>query len=101
MEEATKEAVVDHSKRFAGWWLISLASYAWVLWSSPENGSVLNYKLAMVTVGLLLTYWADRTLMWNAPAVQCDMPRDILSAARILSRAIIAYAVISGLTSGI
>lgn len=101
MEAATKEAVKVHSKRFGGWWLISLAALIWVMWMSPENGTVLTYKLAMVTVGLLLAYWADRVLFRNAPDIEHDMPRDAVSAARIVSRAIVTLGVIHGLASGI
>jgi hypothetical protein len=101
VQPETKEAVKAQSKRFGAWWTISVAAFAWVMWSSPENGSVLVYKLCMVTVGLLLGYWADRALMRNAPEIENEMPRDIVGAARILARAIIAYAVINGLTGGI
>lgn len=101
MQPETKEAVKAQSKRFGAWWIISLAALLWVLWSSPENGTVLVYKLCMVTVGLLLAYWADRVLMRKAPDIEMGMPRDSVSAARILARAIIAYAVINGLTGGI
>lgn len=101
MEEATKQAVKVHSKRFGGWWLISIAALVWVMWSSPENGTVLTYKLAMVTVGLLLAYWADRVLYRNAPDIDHGMARDNVSASRLLGRAIVTYAVIHGLTAGI
>lgn len=101
MKPATKAAMTDHSKRFGGWWLLSIAALIWVMWSSPENGTVLTYKLAMVTVGLLLAYWADRVLFRHTLDIDDTMEADVVSAARLLCRAIITLAVIHGLTAGI
>lgn len=101
MQEATKEAMKDHSKRFGGWWVISVAALIWILWTSPENGQVLVYKLAMVTVGLLLAYWADRVMFRHALDIDLSMEHDVVGAARMLCRAIVTLAVIHGLTAGI
>lgn len=101
MEEATKQEVKVHTQRFGLWWLISIAALFGVLWLAPQQGSVLLYKLAQVTVGLLLAYWADRALFRNAPDVDASMPRDVLSAGRLVSRAILALGILTALAIGI
>ena len=100
---ATEETstIVAQAKRFAWWWLISIAALGAVLWLAPQQGSVLLYKLAQVTVGLLLAYFADRALFDNGPYIDASMPRDVLSAGRLIARAIVALAIIIGLTVGI
>lgn len=37
--------------------------------------SVLVYKLAQVTIGVKVSYWADRALFRNAPGITSGMPR--------------------------
>lgn len=101
MEAETKEAIKVESKRFGLWWLISVLALVGVLWKAPQQGEVLLYKLAQVTVGLLLAYFADKALFHYAPQVDPEMPRDVLSAGRLIARALIAIAVILGLTIGI
>lgn len=98
---ATRTAVKGHSKRFGGWWVVSLAALAIVLILAPQQGEVLVYKICQVMIALLLSYWADRMIFCNAPAINKRMPRDTLSAARLLTRALVALAIIIGLTVGI
>lgn len=101
MEESTKEEMKDHSRRFGGWWIISLVALVWIMWTSPENGQVLIYKLAMVTVGLLLAYWADKVMFSHALEIELTMKHDTVGAARLLCRALITVGVLHALASGI
>jgi hypothetical protein len=101
VEEATKTAMKVQTKRFGAWWIISIVALFGVGWWAPQQASVLNYKLAQVTVGLLLAYWADRALFRNAPDIDTGMPRDVVSAARLIARAILAFGIIHGLAVGI
>ena len=88
-------------RRMPGWWGASIVALAVIVAIAPQQISVLVYKLAQVTIGVKVSYWADRALFRNAPGITSGMPRDTFSAARILARAVIAFAVIVGLTIGI
>lgn len=100
MTEAHKEATVQHAKRWGGWWVAALVLVVVIGWVANQQLEVLAYKVTQVCVGLLLTYVADRTLFSNAPDVNCGMIGEV-SAARLHARAIIALAVILGITIGL
>lgn len=93
--------MATQARRFAWWWSLSIVALVAVMWLAPQQGSVLLYKLAQVAVGLLLAYFADRALFDNGPYVDASMPRDVLSAGRLIARAIVALAIINGLAVGI
>lgn len=101
MQEATKVAVKDHSKRFGAWWLIALVALALVMWFAPQQGEVLVYKLCQVAIALILSLYADRAMFKHAPGFSPEDPRDVVCAARMLSRAVLVLAIIVGLTVGI
>ncbi len=101
MEAETPAALKVESKRFGLWWLISILALVGVLWKAPQQGEVLLYKLAQVTVGLLLAYFADKALFHYAPEIDPGMPRDILSAGRLIARAILALGILTALSIGI
>ncbi len=101
MEPETKEAIKVQTKRFGLWWVGSIAALFGVMWLAPQQGSVLLYKLAQVMVGLLLAYWADRALFRNAPDIDEAMERDVLSAGRLMARAILALGILTSLAIGI
>ena len=90
-----------HVKRFGGWWLLALIPLGAVLVLAPQQGEVLLYKLCQVAIAVLLSYWADRVIFRNAPQIDPAMPRDIVSAARLLTRAIVVLGILVGLTVGI
>jgi hypothetical protein len=96
-----KEATVKHAKRFGGWWLGCLVLIGVIGLYANQQLPVLMFKAAQVCLGLMLAYVADRTLFSNAPNISCEMPTDMVGAARIVARAIVALAVIVGLTVGI
>lgn len=96
-----KEATVHHAKRFGGWWLGCLLLIGVIGLYANQQLPVLMFKAAQVCLGLLLAYVADRTLFSNAPDITSEMPTDMIGAARIVARAIVALAVIVGLTVGI
>ncbi|MBI4521697.1 MAG: hypothetical protein HY701_12725 [Gemmatimonadetes bacterium] len=83
------------------WMLASVLALAVVAWVAPQQVSVLVYKLAQVTFAITVAYWADRTLFRFAPAIERGMPRDQLSAARVIARALIVLAILVGFTIGI
>lgn len=101
MSEQSKEKTVVHAKRFGGWWLAAFGLVVVIGFIANQQLEVLAYKIAQVCVGVLLAYVADRSLFHHAPDITDDMPADPLRGARIIARAIIALAVIVGVTLGI
>src|SRR5688500_6546556 len=98
MTPVQKEATVQHAKRWGGWWLGAVGLIAVIGFVADQQLEVLAYKVALVCVGQLLSYVADRTIFSNAPEIHYDMPTDPLNAARLQARAIIFLAVMVGLT---
>ncbi|MCG3776341.1 MAG: hypothetical protein JW395_3195 [Nitrospira sp.] len=88
-------------KRMKFWLIATGVLLAFVAWIAPQQFPVLAYKLVLVTIGVIATYVADRALFLNAPQIKSGMQRDLISAARIIGRALIALAVIQGLTQGL
>lgn len=101
MTEASKVATVEHAKRFKWWWIFSVVPVIAVMVIAPQQGGVLIFKTAQLSIGMLFVYAADRALLKYAPRISLDMPRDNLSAALVLARAIIALAVLNAFTLGI
>lgn len=95
------DAVLANARRLRGWLISSAVAAALIAFVAPQQLPVLVFKVAQVTIAIMLAYGADRSLFFNAPGLVADMPRDLLSAARILARAILALAVVLGLTLGI
>lgn len=88
--------------RMWDWMLATIAAAGMVAGISPQQIQVVAYKVALITLALVLAYWADRSLFRRADErIDGVMPRDILSAARLLSRALIVLAVVLGVTLGI
>lgn len=87
--------------RLLGWNVLTIIAVAAVLIIAPQQIGVLIYKVLQVTLGVALAYGADRALFLNADDINRDMTRDSVSAARILARAVVAFAVIIGLTVGL
>jgi len=96
-----KEATVKHARRWGGWWVAAFVLIGVIGFYAHQQLPVLSYKIAQVCIGLPLAYVADRTLFSNAPDISCEMPTDLVGGARILARAIVALAVIVGITVGI
>lgn len=101
MTPAAKEATVQHTKRWGGWWISAVVLIAVIGFVADQQLPILMFKIAQVCVGLLMAYVADRTLFSNAQDIDHGMPRDILSGCRLLARAIVAGFVIVGVTVGI
>lgn len=87
--------------RLLSWWVATAIALSLVAFIAPQQMEILVYKLLLITCSVLVSYWADRALFRNAPDIDVTMPRDALSAARLLARAILALGVIVGLTLGI
>ena len=89
------------SKRFGGWWSISIVAFIVVMVRAPQQGEVVLYKLMLVAVSIGVAYLADRSLFQYGPQLSTTEPRDTVLAARLVARAIVSYAVINGITSGL
>lgn len=101
MKPETKEKTKLHARRFGGWWILLVFPLLAVLVTAPQQGPVILYKLSQLSLGVLLAYAADRMLFRNAPDIDPEMPRDAVSAARLIGRAVVALGIIVGITLGI
>ena len=87
--------------RCLGWWTFSAALLIAVLHLAPQQAGIIVYKTLLVAFAVALSYIASKSLFRNAPPITLDMPRDVMSAASLVARAIVAHAIISGLTGGL
>jgi hypothetical protein len=88
--------------RLWDWMAATVAAAAAVAVIAPQQFQVVAYKVSLITLALVLAYWADRSLFSQAPdRIERSMPRDALAAARVIARAMIVLAVVLGVTLGI
>ena len=92
--------VMTHVRRLPGWWLVVFAAAAIVAVIASQQIGVLLWKVLQVAAAIPAAYAADKTLFRDAPGI-AEAPRDIYGGARILARALVAHAVITGLTRGL
>lgn len=95
------EKTPQNVKRLGWWYLAITVGLVVVGLVASQQLAVLAFKVSQVCIGVLLAYIADRTLFRHAPDIAEDMAPDALSGARLLARAIVALAVIVGVTIGI
>jgi hypothetical protein len=89
-----------HLKRLPGWWSTSLIALGVVAWIAPQQLGVLTFKLLQITIAVGLAYLADKALFRDTLNVD-EVPHDIFGAARLLSRALVALAIILGFCVGL
>jgi hypothetical protein len=94
------ENTPQHVKRWGGWWVGAVGLVAVIGLIADEQLEVMAYKVALVCVGQLLSYVADRTIFSNAPEVSYEMSGEV-AAARLHARALIFLGVMIGITVGI
>lgn len=99
--EATKERTKHVGTRFGGWWIGCLIALGFILYRAPQQGEVVVYKLLLLFISVGVSYMVDRSLFRNAPPIDSSFERDNVSAARLIARAIVSFAVINGITSGL
>jgi len=96
------EAMRAHGRRLGAWWVAAGLAVVLVAMIADQQLGVLVYKVAQVLVAMVLIYIADRTLFRMAPfGITPDMPQTNFGAARLLARALVALAIIIGVTVGI
>jgi uncharacterized membrane protein YiaA len=90
-----------HMFRMWDWWMYVAVALGYVWWSSPHQLNVIGYKVALVTVGLVMAYGADKAIYARlADHLNRSTKRDIFGAARVVARALIVLAVLMGMTRG-
>lgn len=92
-----------HIPRFLPWMVLALLLVAGVSYLSPQQFPVTLYKLSMVTVAAVFAYWIDRSMYKDSaqPRMDPEMPRDLYSAARLVSRGMIYLGTVLGITLGL
>lgn len=88
-------------QRLRGWWMVTLGALVVVAYIAHQQVAVLLYKLLQVTLAVTLAYFADRTLFRHTADIDEDLDRGVFGAGRLIARAIVALAVILGITMGI
>lgn len=101
LSDVHKEKTMEHARRFGGLWALAIIPLTAVLLIAPQQGEVLLFKVTQLAIAVLIGYWADRVVFANAPPIRAKMPRDVVSAARLLARAIVQGFIIVGITVGI
>lgn len=101
--------------RLVVWLIVSVALLAGIALVSPQQLPVVLYKIALVTIAVVLAYWVDRTLFPYARphlefqwANEChNTDQNMEASARLganlatLRRALIVLACVLGLTLGL
>jgi hypothetical protein len=95
------ETVVTRVKRFGSWWLATLIGLIIISIIAGHQVGVLIYKVLQITLALGISYAADRSLFRQTIGIDINLPDSPLGAARLIARAIVAMAIILGLTLGI
>ena len=96
------DKLIARIPRMSGWILLTIVLLAVIYQISPKNLPILVYKGSLVTVAGVITYWLDRSLYSRmSDRINKEMPRDMLSSARVLSRALIFLAVVLGFSLGL
>ena len=88
-------------KRNGVLWVLLIIALGVVGYIALQQIPVLIFKNLLVINAVVLAYLADRTLFSNTVSVDEALENSALGPARILARAIVALAVIAGLTLGI
>lgn len=88
--------------RLWDWWAYALVAFIVIALTSPHNLETVVYKIGLTSLGLVLGYLADRAIFARVrDRIDQKMRRDIFSAARLLARALIVFAVVLGVTGGL
>ena len=84
-------------------WIVATVVLVAVIWvAAPAQMQVLVYKASLLTFSVALAYWFDRALFRKVLPVDDKMPKDdLVSAARLLARALIFVGVSLGMTLGV
>jgi hypothetical protein len=86
----------------SGWTLVTVVLIGAIAYIAPQQLQVVTYKTLLLTLAVVLAYHADRALYARVrDRLGEDMPRDVFSAARLLTRAIVFLAVVLGMMLGI
>lgn len=88
-------------RRFWRWLVCSAVLVAIVAYLAPQQVGLLLFKVLQVSLGVVVAYLADKVLFRHAPPVNEALAPDAFGGARLLSRAVLAGAVIIGVTLGI
>lgn len=87
--------------RVGDWIFLTALLLGVVWWFAPQQLSVVLYKVVLVLLAFVLAYMIDRSLFRKLKGISTSTPGDVLSAARVLARAIVLFAIVQGLTGGI
>lgn len=95
---AAKNAVT----RMGLWTILTIGLVGWIWYNDPRPLETLKFKLVLVTIAALAAYWVDKSLFSRmSDRINKDMPRDMVSAARVIARALVFLGVALAFSLGI
>lgn len=85
------------------WIILSLVLIAAIAFISPQQLPVVLYKVALVSLAVVLGYWLDRALFpYDRPHTYAETGEDLMPRGiAMLRRALIVLACVLGLTLGL
>jgi len=84
--------------RLFGWAIVALCLLASLAWLAPQQLPIVAYKLALVTLAVVLAYWLDRALF------PYQRPHTLTGWVAVMAscrRALVVLACVLGLTLGL
>ena len=96
------ETILKKLPRMWDWILLTVALFVLVWYVAPQQLQIVLYKTLLVSLAAVLTFWIDRSLFARmSDRIESKMKRDIVSAARVLSRALIFLGCVLGMSLGL
>lgn len=88
--------------RMAGWIALTVMLLFGIWYFAPQQLQVVMYKTCLVTFAAVIAYFVDRSLYARlSDRLQGGIPRDVLSASRIVARSLVFLGVVLGMTLGV
>ncbi|MCW2488895.1 putative holin [Candidatus Symbiopectobacterium sp. NZEC127] len=89
-------------KRLLGWQFMAVLLLVLIALVSPQQLTVVIYKISLITLAAVLGYWLDRSLFPKAtPGQYLEHSPDLVFAAALIRRAIIVAAVCLAVAMGL
>ena len=96
------ETILKKLPRMWDWILLTIALFVLVWYVAPQQLQIVLYKTLLVSLAAVLTFWIDRSLFARmSDRIENKMKRDIVSAGRVLSRALIFLGCVLGMSLGL
>ena len=94
--------IIPHLPRMWDWIALTITLFSVIAYIAPQQLSVVLYKSLLVSLAAVMTFWVDRSLFARcADRMNSEAPRDLVTAARTLCRALMFVGCVIGMTMGL